>query len=163
MNRHATCLREDTDPDCLAPPVVAALLMHVDGHRMVVVGDSVAAGIREPLAGYRDRSFADRVGDGFAYTREAFSYRNLGVRDLRLAQIRKTQLDEALAFDPDLALIAAGGNDALARSLFLCGAAKDAGAERVTALVPYLAYARKDRRTKPRDPVTTRYVATREY
>jgi ribose-phosphate pyrophosphokinase len=50
-------------------------------------------------------------------------------------------------------------NDALARLLFLCGAAKDAGAEQVTALVPYLAYARKDRRTKPRDPVTTRYVA----
>jgi ribose-phosphate pyrophosphokinase len=50
-------------------------------------------------------------------------------------------------------------NDALARLLFLCGAVKDAGAERVTALVPYLAYARKDRRTKPRDPVTTRYVA----
>jgi ribose-phosphate pyrophosphokinase len=26
--------------------------------------------------------------------------------------------------------------------------------------VPYLAFARKDRRTKPRDPITTRYVAT---
>jgi ribose-phosphate pyrophosphokinase len=50
-------------------------------------------------------------------------------------------------------------NDTLARLLFFCGAAKDAGAERVVALVPYLAYARKDRRTKPRDPVTTRYLA----
>ena len=50
-------------------------------------------------------------------------------------------------------------NDALARLLFLCGAVKDAGADQVIALVPYLAYARKDRRTKPRDPVTTRYVA----
>lgn len=50
-------------------------------------------------------------------------------------------------------------NDTLARLLFFSGAAKDAGAERVVALVPYLAYARKDRRTKPRDPVTTRYVA----
>jgi ribose-phosphate pyrophosphokinase len=29
----------------------------------------------------------------------------------------------------------------------------------VTAVIPYLAYARKDRQTKPRDPVTTRYVA----
>ncbi|MDX1598732.1 MAG: ribose-phosphate diphosphokinase, partial [Marinobacter sp.] len=29
----------------------------------------------------------------------------------------------------------------------------------VTALVPYLAYARKDRRAKDQDPVTTRYVA----
>jgi ribose-phosphate pyrophosphokinase len=33
------------------------------------------------------------------------------------------------------------------------------GAARVTAVVPYLAYARKDRQTKPFDPVTLRYVA----
>jgi ribose-phosphate pyrophosphokinase len=45
------------------------------------------------------------------------------------------------------------------RLLFFVGALKDAAAERVTAVVPYLAYARKDRKTKPRDPVTTRYVA----
>ncbi|MET0981571.1 MAG: ribose-phosphate pyrophosphokinase [Telluria sp.] len=51
------------------------------------------------------------------------------------------------------------GNDKLCRLLFFIGALKDAGAARVTALVPYLAYARKDRKTKPRDPVTTRYVA----
>ena len=43
--------------------------------------------------------------------------------------------------------------------LFFIGALKDAGAARVTAVVPYLCYARKDRRTKPNDPVTTRYVA----
>jgi ribose-phosphate pyrophosphokinase len=43
--------------------------------------------------------------------------------------------------------------------LFYVGALKDAGAARVTAVVPYLCYARKDRRTKPNDPVTTRYVA----
>jgi len=51
-------------------------------------------------------------------------------------------------------------NDKLCRLLFFAGALKDAGAERVTAVVPYLAYSRKDRRTKPRDPVTTRYVAS---
>lgn len=51
-------------------------------------------------------------------------------------------------------------NDKLCRLLFFLGALKDAAAARVTAVVPYLAYARKDRRTKPRDPVTTRYVAT---
>ena len=50
-------------------------------------------------------------------------------------------------------------NDKLNRLLFLCGATKDAGAEHVTAVVPYLAFARKDRRTKARDPITTRYVA----
>jgi ribose-phosphate pyrophosphokinase len=51
-------------------------------------------------------------------------------------------------------------NDKLCRLLFFIGALKDAGAARVTAIVPYLAYARKDRKTKARDPVTTRYVAT---
>jgi len=50
-------------------------------------------------------------------------------------------------------------NDKLCRLLFFIGALKDAGAGRVTACLPYLPYARKDRRTQPRDPVTTRYVA----
>ncbi|MBS1605737.1 MAG: ribose-phosphate pyrophosphokinase, partial [Bacteroidetes bacterium] len=50
-------------------------------------------------------------------------------------------------------------NDKLCRLLFFLGALKDAAASRVTAVVPYLCYARKDRKTKPRDPVTTRYVA----
>jgi ribose-phosphate pyrophosphokinase len=50
-------------------------------------------------------------------------------------------------------------NDKLCRLLFFLGAVRDAGAARVTAVVPYLCYARKDRRTKSRDPVTNRYVA----
>ena len=50
-------------------------------------------------------------------------------------------------------------NDKLLRLLFFVGALKDASAARVTAVVPYLGYARKDRKTKSRDPVATRYVA----
>ena len=50
-------------------------------------------------------------------------------------------------------------NDKLCRLLFFCGALRDAGAAGVTVVTPYLCYARKDRRTKPSDPVTTRYVA----
>jgi ribose-phosphate pyrophosphokinase len=50
-------------------------------------------------------------------------------------------------------------NDKLVRLLFFIGALKDASAGRVTAVVPYLAYARKDAKTQTRDPVTTRYVA----
>jgi ribose-phosphate pyrophosphokinase len=47
----------------------------------------------------------------------------------------------------------------LVRLLFLLQGLRDAGADHVIAVIPYLAYARKDRRTKPRDPVYTRYVA----
>ncbi len=50
-------------------------------------------------------------------------------------------------------------NDKLAQVLFFAGALRDAGAARVTAVTPYLAYSRKDRRTKPRDPLTTQYIA----
>ncbi|GAF84538.1 unnamed protein product [marine sediment metagenome] len=50
-------------------------------------------------------------------------------------------------------------NDKLVRLLFFLGALREGGARRVTAVIPYLAYARKDRQTKARDPVTTRYMA----
>ena len=53
----------------------------------------------------------------------------------------------------------ASPNDKLCRLLFFIGALKDAGATRVTAVVPYLCYARKDQRSQPRDPITTKYVA----
>jgi ribose-phosphate pyrophosphokinase len=50
-------------------------------------------------------------------------------------------------------------NDKLCRLLFFLGTLRDAAAGRVTAVVPFLCYSRKERKTKPRDPVTTRYVA----
>lgn len=50
-------------------------------------------------------------------------------------------------------------NDKLCRLLFFVGALKDASAGHITTVIPYFAYARKDRKTKSRDPVTTKYVA----
>ena len=50
-------------------------------------------------------------------------------------------------------------NDRLIRLLFLLATLRDHGAARVSAVLPYIAYARKDRRTQPLDPVATRYVA----
>jgi ribose-phosphate pyrophosphokinase len=50
-------------------------------------------------------------------------------------------------------------NDKLVRLLCFVGALKQAAARSVVAVVPYLCYSRKDRQTKARDPVTTRYVA----
>jgi ribose-phosphate pyrophosphokinase len=43
--------------------------------------------------------------------------------------------------------------------LLFIGALKDAGVRAITACVPYLAYARQDRHSEARDPVSTRYVA----
>lgn len=48
--------------------------------------------------------------------------------------------------------------DRLVRLLFLVQGLRDAGAQPI-AVIPYLAFARKDRRTQLRDPVNSRYVA----
>lgn len=50
-------------------------------------------------------------------------------------------------------------HDKLCQLLFFMAALREHGAARITAVVPYLAYARKDRQTKPFDPVSLRYVA----
>jgi ribose-phosphate pyrophosphokinase len=50
-------------------------------------------------------------------------------------------------------------NDRLCQLLFFINALKDGGASSVTACVPYLAYARQDRRAAPGDPLSARYVA----
>ena len=47
----------------------------------------------------------------------------------------------------------------LVRLLFLLQGLRDAGARTRTVLLPYFAFARKDRRTQIRDPVSARYVA----
>ncbi|NML18196.1 ribose-phosphate diphosphokinase [Azohydromonas caseinilytica] len=50
-------------------------------------------------------------------------------------------------------------HDKLCALLMFIATLRDHGAARVSAVLPYLAYARKDRRTKPFDPVNQRYVA----
>jgi ribose-phosphate pyrophosphokinase len=50
-------------------------------------------------------------------------------------------------------------HDKLCSLLMFIATLKDHGAARITAVVPYLAYARKDQRTKAYDPVSLRYLA----
>lgn len=50
-------------------------------------------------------------------------------------------------------------SDKLLRLLFFVATCRDNGAARVTVMVPYMPFMRKDQQTRPRDPVTTRYVA----
>lgn len=76
------------------------------------------------------------------------------LRPLESVRGRDVYVVESLAADA-----ARSVDDKLVRVLFLLGALRDAGARRVTVVAPYLCYARKDMRTKPRDPVTMRYLA----
>jgi len=102
-------------------------------------GEAVSARLGVPLAPHEEREFED----GEHKARPLASVRGCDVFVIHSLYGDATQ----------------SANDKLVRLLFFLGALKDAAAARVTAVVPYLAYARKDRRTKARDPVTTRYVA----
>ncbi len=50
-------------------------------------------------------------------------------------------------------------NDNLMELLVMIDAAKRASAERIVAVIPWYAYSRQDRKSKPREPVTARLVA----
>jgi ribose-phosphate pyrophosphokinase len=103
------------------------------------LGRAIAAEVGQPLAAHEEREFEDDE-------HKARPLDAVGGADVYVIQ--------SLHGGP-----AASANDKLCRLLFFIGTLKDAGAARVTAVVPYLCYARKDRRTKPNDPVTTRYIA----
>jgi lysophospholipase L1-like esterase len=100
--------------------------------RVVVLGDSIAEGVREPAPGYRDLSWADRLGAAFALARPGSVTTNLGKRHLTAAEVRAQQLGPALALEPDLAIVVAGGNDLLKRE-FDPGALRE---DLLTLLVP---------------------------
>lgn len=103
------------------------------------LGRSVAASLERNLDEHEERDFED----GEHKSRPKDSVRGEDV-----------YVVSSLAGDE-----AASANDRLVKLLFFLGACRENGAGRVTAVVPYLAYSRKDRQTKRRDPVTTRYVA----
>ena len=50
-------------------------------------------------------------------------------------------------------------NDYLMEMLVMIDALKRASAGRITAVIPYFGYARQDRKTKPRDPISAKLVA----
>ncbi|WBB76288.1 SGNH/GDSL hydrolase family protein [Micromonospora sp. WMMD1128] len=135
----SSTVTEATDPWCLRPGEADELLRDHPWHRFVVLGDSVAEGLCEPVAGYSDLQWADRIAAELRAFRPELAYLNLGRRGLRAHEVRATQLADALAFRPDLALVVCGGNDA-----FRPGYDPDAVDAELTAMVTSLRAAGAD-------------------
>ena len=102
-------------------------------------GEAVARHLDVPLSDHEERAFEDG---------EHKSRSLVNVRGRDVFVVQSLYSDERQSV-----------NDKLVRLLFFLGALRDASAGRVTAVLPYLAYARKDKKTQTRDPVTTRYMA----
>jgi lysophospholipase L1-like esterase len=92
---------------------LAGLVRGAPWKRLAVLGDSTAEGVREPLDGYRDLSWIDRIAEALRSQTPGLELLNLGRRNLLAAEVRTTQLHAALGFRPDLAIVSAGGNDSL--------------------------------------------------
>jgi lysophospholipase L1-like esterase len=107
--------REAADPYVLSPAQAAALLRGAPWRRLAVVGDSIAEGVREDVPGYGPDSWGERLASALRRERPDLEYLNLGKRGLRVAEVRSRQLEPALRFRPDLAIVVCGGNDLLAR------------------------------------------------
>lgn len=103
------------------------------------LGERVAARLGQALAPHEERDFEDGERK---------------VRPLAPVRDRDVYVLDSLYGDATESV-----HDKLCRLAFFLGAVRDAAAARVTAVVPYLCYARKDARTRLRDPVNTRYVA----
>ncbi|CEK11012.1 ribose-phosphate diphosphokinase [Legionella hackeliae] len=102
-------------------------------------GQKIATHLELPLSSHEEKEFTD--GE-----RNVRSLENVRGRDVFLVQ--------SLFHDDKQSV-----HDKLCQLLFFIGALKDASACQVTAVIPYLAFSRKDRRTQARDPLTLRYVA----
>jgi len=105
------------------------------------------------------RPFAERIAQRLGipispHEERSFEDGEHKIRPLVNVRERDVYVVQSLYADHQMSV-----NDKLVRLLFFLGALRDAGAGRITAVAPLLCYARKDRKTQPRDPVTTRYVA----
>jgi lysophospholipase L1-like esterase len=89
------------------------LFAEVPWKRYVSMGDSLAEGLGDPVAGYSSDGFSCMVADGLRAVRADLEFTNLGERELTARQVRERQLEPALALAPDLVTVIAGGNDLL--------------------------------------------------
>lgn len=106
-------------------------------HRYVALGDSFTEGVGDPDPARPNglRGWADRVAEALAARTDDFRYANLAIRGRTLRPILAEQVEPALALDPDLVTIYAGGNDLLRPGLDVdaLAATYDEGIGRLTA------------------------------
>jgi ribose-phosphate pyrophosphokinase len=135
--RGSAQLWRPSDPACVLGEPRSLRLFALHGSE--ALGAAIAERLGHPLAAHEERDFEDG------------EHKIRPLDDVSGADVYVVHSLDGRA--------SGSANDKLCKLLFFVGALKDAGAACVTAVTPYLCYARKDRRTKPRDPVTIRYVA----
>ncbi|MFF4583955.1 SGNH/GDSL hydrolase family protein [Streptomyces sp. NPDC000345] len=102
---------EADDPLTISHDESVQLLRGAPWKRLAVMGDSFAAGLGDPSPGYATVPWPERISAALGAGKPDFAYLNTGVKGKRTGAVRAEQLEQVLAFEPDLVNVAAGGND----------------------------------------------------
>ena len=105
------------------------------------------------------RAIADSVAQNAALAIAPLEDRRFEDGEFKLRPLESVRGHTTFVLQSLAGTVERPASERLLRLLFLLNVLRDDGATRRVALVPYLAFARKERRTQPRDPVNTRYVA----
>jgi len=104
------------DPAVLTEQEEDEALADAPWRRFVVLGDSIAeAKLADPYEGLERIGWPERVARALRRQQPDLEFHNLGRRDLTSAEVRASQLDEAVRLAPDITAVICGGNDVLAR------------------------------------------------
>ncbi|MGH2926483.1 MAG: ribose-phosphate diphosphokinase [Solirubrobacterales bacterium] len=117
--------------------------------RLMVFGGRCSMELAARIAGKLDvdlgRADLRTFADGEVYCRYEESIRGADV-----FLVQSTALNAAQGMTP---------NDALMELLVMCDAAQGASAHRIIAVMPWFGYARQDKKSQPREPISARVVA----
>ena len=106
-----------------------------------------------------DRAFADALASDLDVTLSPYEERLFEDGERKLRPLINPRGEDAYVVHSLYGGPVESPHDKLVRLLMFIATLHEHGARRVTAVVPYLAYARKDRQTKEFDPVAQRHVA----
>jgi ribose-phosphate pyrophosphokinase len=117
--------------------------------RLMVFGGRASMELAARIAGRLDLDVGDvdlrTFADGEVYCRY-----NESIRGADVFLVQSTAANAAQAMTP---------NDALMELLTMVDAAQGASAHRIIAVMPWYGYARQDKKSQPREPITARVVA----
>lgn len=114
------------------------------------------------------------LGESKAYTKKICSYLSTLGKLFDMSSHQETYHDDGESYlksnenvrDCDVYVISSlytdkdhKVNEKIINLMWFIGSLKDASARRVTVIVPYMAYARQDRKVKSREPIITKYMA----
>jgi ribose-phosphate pyrophosphokinase len=117
--------------------------------RLMVFGGRASMELAARIAGHLDVDIGDihfqTFSDGEVYCRF-----NESIRGADVFLVQSTAANEAQGMTP---------NDSLMEMLLMIDAAQGASAHRIIAVMPWFGYARQDKKSSPREPISARVVA----